>query len=145
MVPRGESGSAVIIDTMVMVYALLDIEPFGIESRVALSRLEEFIAPASIEAELLNVFWKWGTHSAAQEDMSDSFQVVMNAWTELIPLNLLWKDALHLAFAEKHSTYDTLFIIAARMKKTKVLTYDKRLLSLFPDDTITVSDFIHLK
>jgi len=46
--------------------------------------------------------------------------------------------ALELAFASGHSPYDTLFVAAAKLRRTKVLTYDEKLLALFPDDTIRV-------
>lgn len=60
------------------------------------------------------------------------------AWreAELLTAAAIWPIALELAFASAHSPYDTLSVAAAGLRRTKVLTYDEKLPSLFPDDTI---------
>ena len=49
-----------VVDTMVMAYALFGVPDFGLESAKALRKADELLAPASVEAELLNVVWQWG-------------------------------------------------------------------------------------
>jgi predicted nucleic acid-binding protein len=127
-----------VVDTMVMAYALLGVPDYGLESAKALRKADELLAPASVEAELLNVVWQWGRDRVSQETAKAVFENSTRLWTELIPVASIWPMALELAFASAHSPYDTLFVAAARLRRTKVLTYDEKLLSLFPDDTIRV-------
>ena len=131
-----------IIDTMVVVYALVDDNGFGPEAEAALRKADELVAPASVEAELVSVFWQWGQEripqAAAKICCADATQI----WNTLIPVKDLWPDALTLAFERNHSPYDTLFVVAARKRRTKVLTYDKDMLKRFPEDTIAVPAFL---
>jgi predicted nucleic acid-binding protein len=123
---------------MVMAYALLGVPDYGVEAAKALREADELLAPASVEAELLNVVWQWGRGRVSQETARAVFEHSTRLWTELLPVASIWPMALELAFASSHSPYDTLFVAAARLRRTKVLTYDEKLLSLFPDDTIRV-------
>jgi len=131
-----------IVDTMVMAYALLGVPEYGRESAEALRKADELIAPASVEAELLNVVWHWGRSRVAPEVAKAVFENASGLWTELIPVRPLWSLALDLAFTASHSPYDTLFVAAARYRRSKVLTYDEKLLTLFPEDTIRVANFL---
>ena len=133
-----------IIDTMVVAYALLGVPEYGDESLAALRKAEGLYAPASIEAELLNVFWQWGRRGIAPDRVAEIYGDAARLWTRLIPVQLLWTDALFLANASGHSPYDTLFIAAARLLQSAVVTYDRKMLMLFPEDTITVGDFLAL-
>ncbi|MDR2745720.1 MAG: hypothetical protein LBB66_11110 [Desulfovibrio sp.] len=47
-----------------------------------------------------------------------------------------------LAFSNGHSSYDTLFVAAAHMCHTSPVTYDQELLTLFPDETVHVGNFL---
>lgn len=131
-----------IIDTMVMAYAMLGVAKFGEESAAALAAVDEIVAPASVEAELLNVVWQWSCNGGNPETAAAQYYTASRLWTELIPVESLWPTALELALATDHSPYDTLFIAAARAQKTYVVTYDKRLLKLFPEDAITVRSIL---
>jgi len=133
-----------IIDTMVMAYALLGVPEYGEESLAALRKAEGLYAPASIEAELLNVVWQWSRRGIAVDKAAEIYGDAARLWTRLIPVQLLWPEALSLANASGHSPYDTLFIAAARLLHSAVITYDRKMLSLFPEDTITVGDFLRL-
>lgn len=131
-----------IIDTMVMAYAVLGEPEFGQESTAVLRTINELSAPASVEAELLNVLWKWGRRGVEQELAMAIYENAARLWSDLIPVNTLWPTALTLAFTAGHSPYDTLFIAAARYRHTLLVTYDKKLLSLFPHDTVPVKDVL---
>lgn len=131
-----------IIDTMVMAYAILGVPEFGRESLAALRVVDEISAPASVEAELLNVVWQWGKRGVSCEMAHAVYENSARLWTRLIPLEAVWPTALELAFTHDHSPYDTLFVATARYCRTKVLTYDKKMLALFPGDTVTVKDIV---
>jgi predicted nucleic acid-binding protein len=66
----------------------------------------------------------------------------MRLWTRLIPLEAVWSTALELAVTHGHSPYDTLFVATARYCKTKVLSYDQRLLTVFPNNTTVIKEFL---
>lgn len=129
-----------IIDTMVMAYAMLGVPEFGGESLALLRTVDEISAPASVEAELLNVVWQWGLRGGAPQTAAAAYGNASRLWTDLVPVETLWESALELALSAKHSPYDTLFVAAARLRRTRVVTYDKKLLALFPEDTVTVRE-----
>lgn len=129
-----------IVDTMVMAYAMLGVPEFGEESAAALEMMDEIVAPASVEAELLNVAWQWGRRDHNPVMAAAAYFSACRLWTELIPVDSLWSIALELALSSGHSSYDTLFIAAARIRQTRVVTYDRKLLALFPNDTVTIGD-----
>ncbi len=126
-----------IVDTMVMVYAVLDVAEFGEESLAFLHGADAIAAPASVEAELLSVVWQWSLRGVGREAASSAYFMASRLWDELIPVESLWPLALELAFENNHSPYDTLFVAAARLKRTRVVTYDKKLLTAFPEDTVS--------
>ncbi len=136
------AGQEMIVDTMVMAYAMLGVAKFGEESAAALELLDEIIAPASVEAELLNVVWQWASHGENVDNVAAAYFEASSMWTELIPVESLWPLALDLALTKNHSPYDTLFVAAARVRRTKLVTYDKKLLKAFPSDTVTVYDLL---
>ena len=127
---------------MLMAYAMLGVPEFGRESLAALRTIDEIAAPASVEAELMNVIWQWGKRDAEHDVAHAVYENATRLWARLIPLEAIWPVALDLAFAHGHSPYDTLFVAAARACRTRVLTYDKKMLALFPEDTITVKDIL---
>lgn len=133
-----------IIDTMVMVYALLGVPEYGKESIAALRKADAMYAPASIQAELLNVVWQYSKQGVTAKRAAEVYDDASRLWTKLIPVEYLWPEALSLAFSSRHSPYDTLFVAAARLHSTLVITYDQKMLTLFPNDTITVSNFLKL-
>ena len=132
-----------IVDTMGMAYALLGVSRYRKESLQALRVADRILAPDSIRAELLNVTHKWIV--AGEVDPAEAVAAYEDAetvYTEVISAATLWRDALALSLEKKHSPYDTLFVAAARQNRCRVITYDKPLLRLFPDDTITPSAFL---
>jgi len=131
-----------IIDAMVPVYALLNVESKGADSMAALRKADELVAPASVTAELISSFWQWGQEDVPHAKAASLCANALRIWDALIPVEVLWATALNLAFEHGHTPYDTLFIAAARMRGTKVLTYDKLMLKRFPEDTITVPAFL---
>ena len=131
-----------IIDTMVVAYAVLGVPEYGEESIAALRKADTLHAPASVQAELLHVVWQYGKCGVSARRAAEVYDDASRLWTKLIPVEYLWTEALSLAFNCGHSPYDTLFIAAARLYRTPVITYDQKLLTLVPKDTINVSDFL---
>jgi predicted nucleic acid-binding protein len=131
-----------IIDTMVVAYAMLDVETKSAESMAALRKADELVAPASVTAELVSAFWQWGRDILPPDRATFLCAQAVRLWDALIPVEDLWSMALSLAFERDHSPYDTLFVAAARMRGTKVLTYDRELLKRFPGDTMTIAAFL---
>jgi predicted nucleic acid-binding protein len=131
-----------IIDTMVMAYAVLGVPEYREESVAALHKANSLYAPASVQAELLNVVWQYGKQGILPKRAAEAYEDASRLWTKLIPVEHLWPEALSLAINHGHSPYDTLFIAAARLYRTFVVTYDRKLLTLFPKDTITAGDFL---
>jgi predicted nucleic acid-binding protein len=133
-----------IIDTMVMAYAMLGVPEYEDDSLEALRRADALYAPATAEAELLNVLWQYSRRGVTFHKAAQLYEHSRSMWTRLIPVERIWPEALSLAFKNEHSPYDTLFVAAARLYSTRVITYDQKLLTLFPEDTITVNDFLKL-
>ncbi len=131
-----------IIDTMVMSYAMLGVPEFGEEALAVLEVVDEIVAPASVEAELLNVVWQWARRGEDAKTAASAYADASALWTELIPVEAIWPLALAIAYSSGHSPYDTLFVAAARVRRTRVVTYDKRMLALFPDDTMTARELL---
>jgi len=129
---------------MVIAYALLGVPEFGEESLAALRKADTLHAPASVQAELLHAVWRYGKQGLFPKRAAEVYEDASRLWTKLIPVEHLWPEALSLAFSCGHSPYDTLFIAAARLCRAPVITYDQKLLRLFPKDTIKVSDFLCL-
>jgi predicted nucleic acid-binding protein len=132
-----------VIDTMVFVYALLGVPPFHHEATDVLKKVSEIWVPDSIHAELANVVWQWVTHrnvsrTQAQQVLEDANGLI----DEVTPTDTLWLTALDLAIRENHAAYDTIFVSLAIEKNCKVITYDKKLLKKFPNETMTPADFL---
>lgn len=132
-----------IVDTMVLAYALLGVSRYRKESLHALRVADRILVPDSIRAELLNVTHKWiAAGEVVPTEAVAAYEDAETLYTEVISAATLWRDALALSLEKKHSAYDTLFVAAARQNRCRVITYDKPLLRLFPEDTITPSAFL---
>ncbi len=131
-----------VVDTLILAYALLGEEEFHEPSVEALRALPEVWAPESLRAEFANVVWLWIRHrgvepAAGLAMLRDADSLV----TEFVPVSRLWEEALALAVERDHSPYDTLFVALAQQRETKVLTSDQALLKRFPDWTVSLADF----
>lgn len=131
-----------VVDTMILAYALLGEAEFHAPAVEALSTLPELWAPESLRAELTNVVWLWIRHrgvepAAGLAALRDADTLV----TEFVPVRHLWEEALGLAVERNHSPYDTLFVALARQRKSKLLTSDQAVLKRFPDWTVSLAEF----
>lgn len=132
-----------VVDTMVLAYALLGEAEFHQAAVEALDALPELLAPESLRAELTNVVWLWirhrGVEPAAGIAMLRDAEALV---TEFVPVRNLWEDALVLAVKEGHSPYDTLFVALAQQRRTKMLTSDQAVLRRFPTWTVSLAGFV---
>jgi predicted nucleic acid-binding protein len=126
-----------IIDTMVFAYALLGVEDLCEQAIKALAAAEVIEVPDSLRAELVNVIWKW--IYIKDVSLDTGIKVLEDAEAlidRVIPCDQLWERALELSVLNKHPAYDTLFIAAAELARTRLLTFDKKLIRLFPELTV---------
>ena len=129
-----------VIDTMVFAYALLGVTNLRGEAAAALGAVDEVAAPDLVRAELSNAVTQWIREEGV--DFATGIGVLRDAdalITRMVPTNVVWERAVELAVRGPHATYDTLFIAAAELLGTKVLTYDKQMLRRFPQFAILPS------
>jgi predicted nucleic acid-binding protein len=133
-----------VIDTMIFAYATLAHSSFAADSRRALERAYGRVwVPESVRAELVNVAWL--TARAGLASWDDARMALDDAealFSHVIPTRALWTDAFRLAREHDHSPYDTLFVALARSEMLLVVTTDGPLLKKFPEDTVSLADFV---
>jgi len=126
-----------IVDTMVFAYALLGVEGFREQASEALASADLIEVPDSLRAELVNVVWKWICTKGVSLSLGlEVLQDAEGSIDRVIPCEQLWERALELAVQYNHSAYDTLFISAAELAETRLITFDRRLLRTFPELTV---------
>ncbi|MBA7684770.1 hypothetical protein ES703_93179 [subsurface metagenome] len=131
-----------IIDTMVFVYALLGVREFRDQAVNVLASAESIQVPDSFRAELVNVVWQWIQYqNVPLETGLEVLQDANSLIDQAISSDLLWERALKLAVENFHTAYDTLFIAAAENMKTRLITFDKKLLEIFPEWTLDANKF----
>ena len=137
-------GEIVVIDTMVFAYALLGVEE-GEEALAILEKTKTVIVPDSFRAEFANVLWQWVRFRQVSEEVACA---AMERTEVLIDIVVgseeVWLSALQLAIASNHPVYDALFVATAMMQDEKVVTYDKKLQSKFPDRVLSPQAFLAL-
>ena len=132
-----------VVDTMVLAYALLGVPAHREAALAALEAADPIVVPDSCYAELANVVWQW---TRAKEISRDRGHALLTDAEALVnrahPTTHLWNQALRLAIDADHPAYDTLFIAAAQREGTRVVTFDKRLQTAFPDWTLAPETFL---
>ena len=123
-----------VVDTNVLAYYTLSTSPFCEEVSEVFSKSFELIAPDSWYSEFLNVVWK--TIRFQDISLYHGLELLEEAerlldWS--VPVGSLWREALVVAQEYSCSTYDTLFLALAEREHCNLLTYDQKLLTVFPD------------
>jgi predicted nucleic acid-binding protein len=132
-----------VIDTMVMAYALLGEPNYGNESLNLLQSGDAIWVPDLIRPELVNVVWQWIKFKGVALD--DGIAVLYDAenlFDYVIPTAQLWETSLRLSVECGIAAYDTIFVALAKQYAMKLVTYDKKLLLTFPEYTISTSDYL---
>ncbi len=131
------------LDTNVLAYALFDADARAEACLRALSVAERVLAPDLLRAELLSVLRQAVRADHIDPDtalgMLDDGQAVV---TRFFDTAMLWQDALALALARDHSSYDVLFVALAMQQSAALVTHHGRLLERFPETAITPADFV---
>ena len=133
----------IVIDTNVVAYALLPAGPASEVARKVLAEADLLFAPDLLRAELANALWQWvrfrDVDTAVALDMLTDADALLG---DVTGSDRLWTGALQLAVDYAHPVYDTLFVALARRLSTHVVTFDRRLRAVFPDDVWTAAEFL---
>jgi predicted nucleic acid-binding protein len=122
-----------VVDTNVVAYFLLGTEPFALETRRFWETIDEPVAPAHWQAELVNVIWMAvKTGALAAPDGYRRIDFASRLRVRSVALGTLWQSALALSIESGVSAYDTLFIVLAQQLELPLVTFDKKLLKTFP-------------
>jgi predicted nucleic acid-binding protein len=132
-----------VFDTMVIAHALLGFSEFHQESVKAVRVSKEAWAPEFLRVELLSTLWQYTRSRKLSPDLAVELlqdgDALVSAYTANDELR---EEALRLAIARDYSPYDTVFIALALAKGCRVITYDRPLMTKFPESTISVSNFL---
>ena len=132
-----------VFDTSVLADALVGDAAARTEALRALLAARAVIVPDSARAELVNVLWKLtAAGRLSLEAGLDALDIADRWLSSVLPATELWTDALHLAVERAHPAYDTLFVAAAMLTGTQVITRDRALRRRFPEHVVTVREFL---
>jgi predicted nucleic acid-binding protein len=132
-----------VFDTNVIAYALLNVAEHRDEAARALEKARDVAVPDSFRVELASAVWQW--IRARGLDLEAGLAALRSAealLTRVVPGNLLWEAALVLSLESGHPVYDTMFVALAAIERTRVVTYDRRLLERFPDLAIPPAEYL---
>ena len=123
-----------VVDTNVIAYYVLGTPEFDAEVRAFWHRVEDPIAPALWEAELANVIWMSVRGDVlSKEDAPAKLRLAARLGIHSVSVRKLWQGALQRALESGVAAYDTLFIELADREQRPLATFDKKLLTTYPD------------
>jgi predicted nucleic acid-binding protein len=122
-----------VVDTNVVAYFLLGTEPFRSECEEFWTDVEDPVAPASWEAELVNVLWMAARREILQlPEALHRLELAKRLGIRSIPIGNLWQGALARAVASGVTAYDTLFVELAHRDGIPLATFDQSVIKSFP-------------
>jgi predicted nucleic acid-binding protein len=123
-----------VVDTNVIAYYVLGTPEFDAEVRAFWHRVEDPIAPALWEAELANVIWMSVRGDVlSKEDAPAKLRLAARLGIHSVSVRKLWQGALQRALESGVAVYDTLFVELADREQLPLATFDKKLLTTYPD------------
>jgi predicted nucleic acid-binding protein len=123
-----------VVDRNVIAYYVLGTPEFDAEVREFWRRVEDPIAPALWEAELANVIWMSVRGDVlTKEDAPTKLRLAAQLGIHSVSVRKLWQGALQRALESGVAVYDTLFVELADREQLQLATFDKRLLTTYPD------------
>ena len=123
-----------VVDTNVVAYYLLGTEPFADEVRAFWRAAGAVSAPAHWQAELANVIWMAvRTGVVAADEGHRRLDFASRLRIRSVSIGSLWQRALATALDADVSVYDSLFVELARRQRSRLITFDARVLKAFPD------------
>ena len=133
MAEAGSQAGKFVVDTNVLAYYALRAAPFHEEVPALVSEPLELIAPDSWRSEFLSVIWQAvDSGGIAMEDGMELLEDVERLLDWSVPVSWLWREAIVCAVEHHCSTYETLFVVLAERECCSLLTYDRGLLTAFP-------------
>jgi len=133
----------VIIDTNVVAYYLLATEPFVEEVRAFWHRPLDLAAPTLWEAEVSNVLWMATRTGLIDKPMAlRRLAMAARLGIRSVPIRRLWRGALARALNSNLAAYDTLFVELAVRERKPLVTFDAKLLAVFPDVAVRPTDLV---
>jgi predicted nucleic acid-binding protein len=123
-----------VVDTNVVAYLLLGPEPFEAEADEFWGMVDEPIAPVLWEAEFANVVWLAVRAGFLRpEEGLQRLEAASRLGIHSVPTQTLWLGALDRSVTSGVAVYDTLFVELADREGIALATFDKRVLTAFPD------------
>jgi predicted nucleic acid-binding protein len=123
-----------VVDTNVIAYYALGTPEFDTEVREFWRRVEDPIAPALWEEELANVIWMSVCGDVlTKEDAPAKLRLAARLGIHSVSARKLWQGALHRALESGVAVYDTLFVELANREQLPLATFDKKVLTTYPD------------
>ena len=122
-----------VVDTNVIAYHVLQTERFAEECTRFWRAVEEPMAPASWEAELVNVLWLTARKNVITESEAlNLLNLAGSLGIRSIAVDELWHGALSGAHASGLGTNDMLFVELAMRESVPLATFDKAVIKAFP-------------
>jgi predicted nucleic acid-binding protein len=123
-----------VVDTNVVAYYLLGTEPFAEETRRFWRTVVQPVAPTLWAAELANTIWMAvRTGLLAREEGHRRLDFAARLRIRSVSPRGLWQGALARAIATDLAVYDTLFVELAVRRRLPLVTFDARILKVFPE------------
>lgn len=131
-----------VIDSNVIAYALLGPAGRRDAARQALQYVDEIAVPDLFFAEYAGVVWQWATQlEASLPQFLGAMDDAEGLVERVVPCRSLWRSALGTALQVRHSVYDGMYVALARSLRSRVLTFDARLMAAFPHDTVSALEY----
>ncbi len=131
----------VVVDTNVVAYLLLGTEGFVAEVKACFNTVSNPRAPARWEAELTHVVWmaiRSGILPSAEGPVR--LNLARRLGIESVNTATLCQGALLRSVSSGIAVYDTLFVELAARTRCPLLTFDKSVITAFPDIAIRPRD-----
>ncbi len=126
-----------VVDSNVIAYALLGPVEKRDAARRALQSVDEIAVPDLFFAEYASIVWQWATKlEASLPQFLGAMDDAEGLVERVVSCRSLWRSALGTALQVRHSVYDCMYVALARRLHSRVVTFDARLLVVFPQDTL---------
>jgi predicted nucleic acid-binding protein len=123
-----------VVDTNVIAYYVLGAPEVYAEVREFWHRVEDPTAPALWEAELANVICMSVRGDVlTKEDAPARVRLAARLGIHSVSVRKLWQGALQRALQSGVAVYDTLFVELADREQLPLATFDKKVLTTYPD------------
>ena len=122
-----------VVDTNVIAYYALGTPEFDAEVREFWRRVEDPTAPALWEVELANVIWMSVRGDVLTEDAPAKLRLAARLGIHSVSVRKLWQGALQRTLEPGVAVYDTLFVELADREQLPLATFDKKVLTTYPD------------